>query len=92
MSRAVSGYLGIFGPGTLVVRSGRTSWDILGYPGISRVVQGILGIFGPATLVVPFGRTFPVVPGLFEIFRLGTLVVMFCGSPGQVSILPILSL
>ena len=44
MSRAVSGYLGIFGPGTLVVRSGRTSWDILGYPGLSKEFLGSLDL------------------------------------------------
>ena len=32
MSRVVPGLLGTFGHGTLVVKPGRTSWDILSCP------------------------------------------------------------
>ena len=55
MSRVVPGLLGTFGPGTWVVISGRTSWDILSVP-------GLLGTFGPVTLVVMSGRSSRDVP------------------------------
>ena len=52
MSQVVPGLLGIFGPVTMVVMSGRTSRDI----------PGLLGIFGPVTMVVTCGRTSRDVP------------------------------
>ena len=45
MSRVVPGLLGTFGPGTLVVMSGRTSRDVPSCPRTS-------WDFGPGTLVV----------------------------------------
>ena len=54
MSRVVPGILWIFGPGTLVVMSGRTSQVVLS---CSRTCL----VFGPGTLVVMSCRTSQVV-------------------------------
>ena len=55
MSRVVPRILGTFGHGTLVVKHGRTSRDILSCPRTSWE-------FGPVTLVVMSGRTSRDVP------------------------------
>ena len=67
MSRVVPVLLGIFGHGTLVVMSCRTSWDIPSCPRTSwdlwnwdfgSHVSSCLGIFGPGTFVIMFYRSF----------------------------------
>ena len=55
ISRVFQGHLEIFGPRTLVVVSGRTSWDVSSCPRTS-------WDFGLGTLVVISGRTSRDVP------------------------------
>ena len=78
MSRVVPGLLGTFGPGTLVVMSGRSSRD----------VPSILRTFGHGTLVVVSGRTSRDVPSIprtswdFWTWDFGSCV-WYIGHPGM---------
>ena len=74
MSLVVPGLLGVFGPGTLVVKPGRTSRDVLSIPRTSWDFW--TWDFGSRVWYIGHPGMSQVVPGLLGTFGPGTLVVM----------------